>query len=163
MFWCFLASCYLGNLLFINIYVWLLLPKFFYIQAKKYISLHIIEDCERKWIKEMQNSYQIENHILLCMHIFILFCFYLIYCFYFFIFCFYKKIKIMWLFLILTYVGFVQIYLSNPNAKFYDEFSTFYEICKFLGIILVGILLNNWNTIYFYLSDFLSLSLSLSF
>lgn len=59
----------------------------------------------------------------------------------------------MWLFLILTYVGFVQIYLSNPNAKFYDEFSTFYEICKFLGIILVGF--ESIYLIYYYLKFFL--------
>lgn len=46
--------------------------------------------------------------------------------------------SVLWLFLLLTYVGFAQLYLSDPNAKFYDEFGTFYQICKVVGIILAS-------------------------
>lgn len=46
---------------------------------------------------------------------------------------------LIWLFVLITYVGFSYEYQQHPGTEFYEEFSTFYEIIKYTGITFFSV------------------------
>jgi len=46
---------------------------------------------------------------------------------------------IIWIFFLLTYVGFSYMHLKDPATSFYDEFYPFYEFAKITALVLFSI------------------------
>jgi len=43
---------------------------------------------------------------------------------------------VLWIFIMITYIGFSELHLNDPGTSFDESFGGFYEVCKIFGLVL---------------------------